>query len=281
MTAQTAKQQLTKKTDHFFISSTQQTVVPRNCKNNSTISQQNQKRKQTQKKRCQITLIVHTTGGRIHHRNGEMMTERRTFWTRSGIAPFRTQTNCPKRRRLRRHCNGQEKIIRGGRKNRDSSDSETRIPSRVKWQLRPDQQLRPGSRLLSFWQLIGGESKTTRNINRELVATSEETDKVPEETDQVPISITPAHPNERKLSDVHVIEADLTTTEDMESDQEVCAIEPPKRSNKQKEQKLQKQQAEESLDNLSKLFDKSLMAELTSEDKWMDRLRRFIERGDK
>ena len=113
------------------------------------------------------------------------------------------------------------------------------------------------------------------------MATSEETDKVPEETAQVPISITPANPNERKLRDVLVIEVDLTTTEDMESDQEVCAIEPPKRSNKQKEQKLQKQQTEESLDNLSKLFDKNILAELTSEDTWMDRLRRVIERGDK
>ena len=32
------------------------------------------------------------------------------------------------------------KIIRGGRKNRDSSDSETRQASRVKWQLEPKQQ---------------------------------------------------------------------------------------------------------------------------------------------
>ena len=173
------------------------------------------------------------------------------------------------------------KIIRGGRKNRDSSDSETRIQSRVKCQLQPDQQKEADNRLLSFWQLIGGESKTTRNINRELVATSEETDKAPEETDQVPIIITPAHPNERKLNDVQVIEVDLKTTEDTDSDQEVCAIEPPKSSIKQKKQKLQKQQTEESLDNLSKLFDKSLLAELTSEDTWMDRLRRVIERGDK
>ena len=170
------------------------------------------------------------------------------------------------------------KIIRGGRKNRDSTDSETRIQLRVKWQLQPNQQKETDSRLLLFWQLIGGESNTTRNINRELVATSEETDKFPRETDQVPIRITPAHPDERKLSDVQVIEVDLTTTEDMESDQEGCAIEPPKRSNKQKEQKLQKQQTEESLDNLTKLFDKSILTELTSEDTWMDRLRRVIER---
>ena len=77
---------------------------------------------------------------------------------------------------------------------------------------------------------------------------------------------------------MQVIEVDLTTTEDIESDQEVCAIEPPKTSSKLK---LQKQQKEEALDNLSKLFDRSLLAELTTEDTWMDRLRRVIERGDK
>ena len=43
------------------------------------------------------------------------------------------------------------KIIRGGRKNRDSSDSETQHASRVKWQLEPDQQREADQRLLSFW----------------------------------------------------------------------------------------------------------------------------------
>ena len=114
--------------------------------------------------------------------------------------------------------------------------------------------------------MIGGEANTPANINWELVATSEETDKVPEETTQRPISITPATSNERKLIDVKLIEVDLTT-EDIESDQEVCAIEPLKTLSKEK---LQKQQTEESLDNLSKLFDKSLLAELTTEDEWTD-----------
>ena len=83
---------------------------------------------------------------------------------------------------------------------------------------------------------------------------------------------------ERKLSEVQVIEMDLTTIEEAESEEEVCAIEPPKTSCKSK---LPKQQREETLDNLSKLFDKSLLAELTTEDTWMDRLRLVIERGDK
>ena len=75
---------------------------------------------------------------------------------------------------------------------------------------------------------------------------------------QGPISIRPATSEERKVSKVKVIEVDLTTTEDVESDQEVCAIEPPKPSRKPK---LQKQQQEEALDNLSKLFDKNELAE--------------------
>ena len=177
------------------------------------------------------------------------------------------------------------KIIRGGRKNRDSSDSETRIPSRVKWQLQPEQQKEADNRLLSFWQLFGGEANSSTTINKELVATSEEISNIPDavpisikkQSFQGPISITPATSNERRLNEVRVVEVDLTATEDIEKDDEVCAIEQPKTSNKQK---LQKQQKEESLDNLSRLFDKSLLEELTTEDTWMDRLRRVIERGD-
>ena len=88
---------------------------------------------------------------------------------------------------------------------------------------------------------------------------------------------------ERKLSDVQVIQVDLTTTDEMDEEQEVCAKVPPKRqAHKPKEdKKLQKQQMEDTLDNLSKLFDKSLLTELNSEDTWMDRLRLVIEQGDK
>ena len=177
------------------------------------------------------------------------------------------------------------KIIRGGWKNRDSSDSETRHSSRVKWQLEPEQQREADQSLLSFWQLIEGENNIPGSINRELVAKREESSGAnTEETRdspeicQGPISIKPATSEERRLSEVQVIEVDLTTTEDIESEQEVCAIEPPKSSSKPK---LQRQQQEEALDNLSKLFNKSLLAELTTEDTWMDRLRRVIERGDK
>ena len=166
-------------------------------------------------------------------------------------------------------------MIRESRKNRDSSDSETE-PVKGQIAIIIGTTKKADNRLLLFLQLIGGESSTPQNINRELVADTEKS--VP-----IPISIVPAQSKERKLSNVQVIEVDLTTIDEMEEDQDVCAIEPPKRHihRPKEEKKLQKQQTEDTLDNLSKLFNKNLLPELTSEDTWMDRLRRFIERGDK
>ena len=60
---------------------------------------------------------------------------------------------------------------------------------------------------------------------------------------------------------------DLTTTEEAESEEEVCSIEPPKRLGKTK---LPKQQQEETLDNLAKLFDESVLAELTTHRRHVD-----------
>ena len=124
-------------------------------------------------------------------------------------------------------------------------------------QLEPEQEREADQRLLSFWQLIRGEGNIPGNINRELVANTEKTKDSPGNSQSSTI-IKPSASAERKLSEVQVIEVDLTTTEDIESEEEVCAIEPPKISSKSK---LQRQQQEENLDNLSKLFDKSLLAE--------------------
>ena len=119
------------------------------------------------------------------------------------------------------------KIVRGGRKSRDSSDSETRQASRVKWQLKPDQQREADQRLLSFWQLIGGEDNIRGKTNRELVAHTEQV-RDSSENGQSSAITKPSASAERKLSEVQVIEMDLTTTEEAESEEEVCAIEPPK-----------------------------------------------------
>ena len=165
-----------------------------------------------------------------------------------------------------------KKIIRGGRKNRDSSDSETRQTSWMKWQLEPDQQREADQRLRSFWQLIGGEDNIREN--RELLAHTQEVRDSSEHESRSALT-KPIASAERKLSEVQVIEMELTTTEEAESEEEVCSIEPTNRLGKTK---LPKQQQEETLDNLAQLFDKSLLAELTTEDTWMDRLRRVIEK---
>ena len=79
-----------------------------------------------------------------------------------------------------------------------------------------------------------------------------------------------------------IIEVNLTA-EDDDGSQEVSVVQPTKRINKNRNK------LDESLEDmgnigtfsLSKLFDKTLLAELISEDVWMDRLRRFIERNDR
>ena len=139
------------------------------------------------------------------------------------------------------------KIIRGGRKNRNSSDSETQQAPRVKWQLEPDQQREADQRLLPFWQIIGGEGNIQGNTKRELVAHTEEITDSPENVQSSAIT-KPTASAERKLSEVQVIEMDLTTTEEAESEEEVCAIEPPKTLGKLE---MPKQQREETLDNLA------------------------------
>ena len=67
-----------------------------------------------------------------------------------------------------------KETIRGSRKYRDNSENETRQQSRVKWALSEDQQKEADTRLLSFWQLIGGESSTPPSNTRELEAATME-----------------------------------------------------------------------------------------------------------
>ena len=121
----------------------------------------------------------------------------------------------------------------------------------MKWQLEPDQQREADQRIFSFWQLIGGE-ENIRGPNRDLVAHTEEV-RDSSEYGQSSAIHKPTASAERKLSEVQVIEMDLTTTEEAESEEEVCAIEPPKTLGKLK---LPKQQQEETLDNLANCLTK-------------------------
>ena len=80
-----------------------------------------------------------------------------------------------------------------------------------------------------------------------------------------------------------MIGVNLTTTEENKDKQEVCTIEPPLRTSEisRKESKLLEQLGEDVLGNLSKLFNKNLLAKLILEDTWRDRLRGVIGRGGK
>ena len=86
-----------------------------------------------------------------------------------------------------------------------------------------------------------------------------------------------------------VIEWDLTadSMEDRDYSPEVSVVTPQQakrvshRSRKTEHQLTEQLNAETGPLSLTKLFDKSLLAELVSEDTWMDRLRRVVERNDR
>ena len=67
------------------------------------------KKKHTHGRRCQKNSIGLTTGGRIHHKNGETTKVRRTSSTRSGIDHYLAQTNCQRKRRSQKLCSDKEK----------------------------------------------------------------------------------------------------------------------------------------------------------------------------
>ena len=79
-----------------------------------------------------------------------------------------------------------------------------------------------------------------------------------------------------------IIDVDLTAESRSESP-EVSVIKKEKTSHKSRKDdpRQGEMSTENSFDSLTKLFDRSLLAELISEDAWMDRLRRVIERNDR
>ena len=78
----------------------------------------------------------------------------------------------------------------------------------------------------------------------------------------------------------NVIEVDLTADTTSESP-EVSSVASKARKSQQNEFRQAENREDNNLLNLSKLFDRNLLAELTTEDTWMDRLRRVIERKDR
>ena len=76
------------------------------------------------------------------------------------------------------------------------------------------------------------------------------------------------------------MEVDLTVDSTSEST-DVNLVTNKEEKHNQGECRQAEDQEDNNLTNLSKLFDKNLLAELTTEDTWMDRLRRVIERKDR
>ena len=123
--------------------------------------------------------------------------------------------------------------------------------------------------LLSIWDLVSQENDYTRNI-RELEAVTQM------------LTSSPRSANCSSLPAKSIIEVDLTAEND-DGSQKVSVVQPTRRINKNRNQ------LDESLEDmgnigtsgLSMLFDETLLAEPISEDIWMDRLRRVIERTDR
>ena len=158
--------------------------------------------------------------------------------------------------------------IRRGTLERAGSDSfeEDSCAARpVMW----NQDAEETKNLLSIWDLVSKDQEMSGNI-KELEAITQMVTSSPR---------AGTHSDSQTKS---IIEVDLTA-EDDDLDQEVSEVQPSKTINKRQTQ-LESSMADmgdvESF-SLSKLCDKTLLAELISEDVWMDRLRRIIERKDR
>ena len=132
---------------------------------------------------------------------------------------------------------------------------------------------------VSFWELTGSERSDDRRSVIELEANS--------------LMQSPKSPRQNTSADEtetgQIIEVDLTvdSIDDKEYSSEVSVVSAQQtkrvsyRSRKHEHQLAKQANGENSPLSLTKLFDKSLLAELVSEDTWMDRLRRVMERNDR
>ena len=135
------------------------------------------------------------------------------------------------------------------------------------------------SALVSFWELIRAERDDKPRSMMELEATS---------LMQSPKTLL--QNTSRDEAEIgQVIEVDLTgdSIEDREYSPEVSVVTPQQtkrvghRSRKNEHQLTEQINAENGPLSLTKLFDRSLLAGLVTEDTWMDRLRRVVERNDR
>ena len=134
------------------------------------------------------------------------------------------------------------------------------------------------SKLVSFWELVGSNRST-------------EPPFAAMELEAISGIQSPKPPGLSTSGDEaevgQIVEVDLTLDSDdrdYSSGTETCVITPQKtRHNSRKSEYKRGEQLMETENPLSldKLFDKILLAELVSEDTWMDRLRRVVERNDR
>ena len=173
-------------------------------------------------------------------------------------------------------------VKRGACSRQDSDTSDSDIPQ-VEWRtvnryIKPKGQKDIASansaatKLISFWDLMGAEKSDNPKSLLELEART-----VLEERDR---QIQDFETNVQREKPP-IVEVDITAESPSES-QEVSVIGTKKITHKSRknDSRLAETSREDNLDNLTKLFDRSLLAELISKNSWMDRLRRVIERND-
>ena len=112
---------------------------------------------------------------------------------------------------------------------------------------------------------------------------SERTDRVKEENMlqlEPSTELISPQKDSTSVNDSSMIEVELTADTTSES-LEVSLVAGGERKSRQQELRQAENREENNLLNLSKLFDRNFLAELTRENTWMDRLRRVIERKDR
>ena len=127
--------------------------------------------------------------------------------------------------------------------------------------------------LMSFWDLMGAEKPNNPKSLLELEARTV-LDDLNRSDQSLEFNTQRGNPQ--------IIEVDLTAESPSESP-EVSIIKKEKTGQDSRRSRSHQRDmsTEICLDNLTKLFDRSLLAELISEDAWMDRLRRVSERNDR
>ena len=172
-------------------------------------------------------------------------------------------------------------VKRGACSRPDSETSDSEIPQ-IEWQtvnryIKPKSQIKIPSaspvatKLFSFWDPMGAEKSDNPKSMLELEAriVMEKNGKREQDFDTNSQGDKPP-----------IVEVDLTAENPSESP-EVSMIGKKKITHNSRKNYFCQAEAnrEESLDNLTKLFDRGLLAELIYEDPWTDRLRRVIERN--